>query len=74
MVHCVVLAYPAQGHINPMHNFCKLLQQQGVKVTLVTTLSYSKNLQNIPASIALETISDGFDNRGFAESGNCMIY
>lgn len=74
VVHCVVLAYPAQGHINPMHNFCKLLQQQGVKVTLVTTLSYSKNLQNIPASIALETISDGFDNRGFAESGNWKAY
>ncbi|XP_006587791.1 mogroside IE synthase isoform X3 [Glycine max] len=74
MVHCVVLAYPAQGHINPMHHFSKLLQQQGVKVTLVTTFSYCKSLQNIPSSIALKSISDGFDNSGLAEAGNWKVY
>ncbi|KAL5167229.1 UDP-glycosyltransferase 74E1 [Glycine soja] len=74
MVHCVILPYPSQGHINPMHQFSKLLQLQGVRITLVTTLSYSKNLQNIPASIALETISDGFDNGGLAEAGSYKTY
>ncbi|KAK7394612.1 hypothetical protein VNO78_15144 [Psophocarpus tetragonolobus] len=74
MVHCVVLPYPAQGHINPMHQFSKLLQQQGVKVTLVTTLSYCKNLQNLPSSVALETISDGFDNGGIGEAGTYKAY
>nr|KYP64132.1 putative UDP-glucosyltransferase At1g05670 family [Cajanus cajan] len=74
MVHCVVLTFPAQGHINPMHQFSKLLQQKGVKVTLVTTLSYCKKLQNLPASIALETISDGFDNDGINEADNYKAY
>ncbi|KAL2330117.1 hypothetical protein Fmac_017698 [Flemingia macrophylla] len=74
MMHCVVLVYPAQGHINPMHHFSKLLQKKGVKVTLVTTLSYCKKLKNIPASIALETISDGFDNDGVVEAGNYKAY
>ena len=74
MVHCVILPYPAQGHINPIHQFSKLLQREGVRITLVTTLSYCKNLQNAPASIALETISDGFDNGGVAEAGNWKVY
>ncbi|RDY14017.1 UDP-glycosyltransferase 74G1 [Mucuna pruriens] len=74
MVHCVVLPFPIHGHINPMHEFSKLLQREGVRITLVTTLSYCKNLQKIPASIALETISDGFDNGGIAEAGSWKTY
>ncbi|CAJ1947001.1 unnamed protein product [Sphenostylis stenocarpa] len=62
--HCVVLAYPLQGHINPMLQFSKLLEHQGVRVTLVTTRFYYNNLKRIPPSIALETISDGFDQGG----------
>ncbi|RDX80527.1 Indole-3-acetate beta-glucosyltransferase, partial [Mucuna pruriens] len=68
--HCLVLAFPAQGHINPMLQFSKLLEHQGVRITLVTTRSYYKNLQNVPPSVALETISDGFDKGGFAEAGS----
>ncbi|XP_061368560.1 UDP-glycosyltransferase 74G1-like [Gastrolobium bilobum] len=73
-VHCLVLAYPGQGHINPMLQFSKLLQHEGVRVTLVTVRSYSMNMQNIPASIAFETISDGFDNGGVAEAGGYKAY
>ncbi|XP_061368573.1 UDP-glycosyltransferase 74G1-like [Gastrolobium bilobum] len=73
-VHCLVLAYPAQGHINPMLQFSKILQHEGVRVTLVTASSFCKNMQNIPSSIALETISDGFDNGGFAEAGCYKAY
>ncbi|XP_027925102.1 UDP-glycosyltransferase 74G1-like [Vigna unguiculata] len=60
--HCLVLIYPIQGHINPMLQFSKLLEHEGVRVTLVTTLSYCNNLQTVPPSIAIETISDGFEN------------
>ncbi|KAK7278087.1 hypothetical protein RJT34_23112 [Clitoria ternatea] len=60
--HCLVLAYPGEGHVNPMIQFSKLLQHQGVRITLVTTRFYCKNLQKVPTSIALETISDGFDS------------
>ncbi|KAK7316334.1 hypothetical protein VNO77_35292 [Canavalia gladiata] len=63
-VHCLVLAYPLQGHINPILQFSKLLQHQGVRITMVTTRFFYKNLQNVPSSIALETISDGFDKDG----------
>ncbi|XP_047147177.1 UDP-glycosyltransferase 74G1-like [Vigna umbellata] len=74
MVHCLVLAYPAQGHVNPMHDFSKLLQQQGVKVTLVTAFSFFKKLQNVATCISLETISDGFDNGGLDEAGGFKAY
>ncbi|CAJ1824803.1 unnamed protein product, partial [Sphenostylis stenocarpa] len=57
-----------------MHHFSKMLQQQGVRVTLVTTLSFYKKLQNVTASIALKTISDGFDNGGIDEAGNHKTY
>ncbi|XP_061368562.1 UDP-glycosyltransferase 74G1-like [Gastrolobium bilobum] len=73
-VHCMVLASPAQGHVNPMLQFSKLLQHEGLRVTLVTARSFCKNMQNIPSSIALETISDGFDNGGVEEAGNYKAY
>jgi len=75
-VHCLVLPFPAHGHTNPMLEFSKLLQQhEGVKVTLVTTLS---NYNNIPKLlnnfITIETISDGFDKGGVAEAKGFKIY
>lgn len=74
-VHCLVLAYPAQGHINPMLQFSKLLEHEGVRITLATTLYYSKNLQKVPPSVALETISDGFDDgRHGEEEKNFRFY
>ncbi|XP_034228297.1 UDP-glycosyltransferase 74E2-like [Prunus dulcis] len=70
--HCLVLFYPIQGHINPMLQFSKRLQHKGVKVTLVTTQSVHKAMHGDGggkspssfSSIALETISDGFDGEG----------
>ena len=73
-VHCLVLSYPAQGHINPMLQFSKRLQHEGVRVTLATTLFYCKNLKKLPASTALETISDGFDNGGLGEAESFGAY
>ncbi|XP_028756714.1 UDP-glycosyltransferase 74G1-like [Neltuma alba] len=68
--HCVVLAYPAQGHINPMLEFSKRLQLEGVTVTLVCTISYCNKFHKLPGfNIAFETISDGFDDGGFDEAG-----
>jgi pathogen-inducible salicylic acid glucosyltransferase len=73
-VHCLVLPYPGQGHVNPMLQLSKLLQHEGLKVTLVTTLHYRKTLQSVPRSIPIETISDGFDNGGIEEAGSQKIY
>jgi pathogen-inducible salicylic acid glucosyltransferase len=73
-VHCLVLPYPLQGHINPMLQFSKLLQHEGVRVTLVTTLYHRKNLQTVPPSFTIETISDGFDNGGVEEAGGYKPY
>ncbi|TKY50237.1 UDP-glycosyltransferase 74E2 [Spatholobus suberectus] len=72
--HCLVLVYPGQGHVNPMLQFSKLLEHEGVRITLVTTRFYSKNLQKVPPSIALETISDGFDEVGPTEAGSSKAY
>jgi len=72
--HCLVLPYPAQGHINPMLQFSKLLERQGVRITLVTTRSFYNKLQTLPPSIALETISDGFDKGGVSEAGSFKAY
>ncbi|KAG7949169.1 hypothetical protein I3843_13G047900 [Carya illinoinensis] len=43
--HCLVFAYPGQGHINPMVEFSKRLKHKGVEVTLVTTHFICKNVQ-----------------------------
>ncbi|KAL9384572.1 hypothetical protein Peur_021582 [Populus x canadensis] len=39
--HCLVVSFPAQGHINPMLQFSKRLEHKGVKVTPVTTIVLS---------------------------------
>ncbi|KAK4270071.1 hypothetical protein QN277_023155 [Acacia crassicarpa] len=73
--HCVVLAYPAQGHINPMLEFSKRLLHRGISVTLVSTRFFCSKLQKLPGSIiALETISDGFDDGGIDKAENHKIY
>ncbi|XP_054781767.1 UDP-glycosyltransferase 74G1-like [Prosopis cineraria] len=67
--HCVVLAYPAQGHINPMLEFSKRLQDGGISATLVSTRFFCNKLHKLPGSnIAVETISDGFDDGGINEA------
>src|ERR1044072_4094252 len=67
-VHCLVLPFQAVGHMNPMLQFSKQLQLHGVRVTLVTTHFYSKSMQELPPSMALETISDGYDNGRVGEA------
>ncbi|XP_040992313.1 mogroside IE synthase-like [Juglans microcarpa x Juglans regia] len=72
--HCLILAYPTQGHINPMMEFSKRLRHRGVEVTLVTTYFISKDIQKEASSITLETISDGYDEGGIARAENVQVY
>ncbi|EOY01365.1 hypothetical protein QUC31_013821 [Theobroma cacao] len=73
--HVLVLPYPGQGHINPMLQFAKRLVSKGVKATLVTTIFlYNSILSDPTSSIDLQTISDGFDEGGFAQAGSPGAY
>ncbi|KAF5470285.1 hypothetical protein F2P56_010807 [Juglans regia] len=73
--HCLVLSYPTQGHINPMLEFSKRLEHKGVKATLVTTSSISKTIHKAESSnIALETISDGYDEGGIKQAESIPAY
>ncbi|KAB1223557.1 UDP-glycosyltransferase 74B1 [Morella rubra] len=49
--HCLVLAFPSQGHINPMFEFSKRLEHKRVKVTLVTTYFVSKTIHKEACSM-----------------------
>ncbi|KAG4202248.1 hypothetical protein ERO13_A05G319100v2 [Gossypium hirsutum] len=70
--HVLVLPYPSQGHINPLLQFAKRLASKGVKATLATT-HYTLNSISA-AHIAVEPISDGFDEGGFSQAGNVDFY
>ena len=59
--HCLILPYPVQGHINPMLQFAKRLQHEGVKITFAITKFLFETLDEVSASISVETISDGYD-------------
>lgn len=73
--HALALPYPAQGHINPMLQFCKRLASKGIKVTLANTICISKSMLADPQSpVSLETYSDGFDQGGYAQAGSTDIY
>ncbi|XP_059434057.1 mogroside IE synthase-like [Corylus avellana] len=73
--HCLVLTYPAQGRINPLLEFSKRLEHKGVKVTVVTTHFISKTIHKAEAtSIALETISDGYNDGGRAKAESIHAY
>lgn len=68
-VHVLVVAYPSQGHINPMLQFAKRLASKNLEVTFVTTeTSRQRMLQaqdpvpgpsNPSLEVRFETISDG---------------
>ncbi|GLU03045.1 hypothetical protein SLE2022_202640 [Rubroshorea leprosula] len=70
--HVIVLPYPSQGHINPLLQFAKRLASKGVKATLATTNYTVKSISAV--HIVVEPISDGFDERGFAQAGNEDLY
>ncbi|KAL2517456.1 UDP-glycosyltransferase 74E2 [Abeliophyllum distichum] len=71
LAHCIILPFPIQGHINPMLQFAKRLRHKGIKVTLAATKHLFKTMQEYSGSVAVETISDGYDEGGMAsaESG-----
>ncbi|XP_051122459.1 UDP-glycosyltransferase 74B1-like [Andrographis paniculata] len=66
--HVIILPYPSQGHINPLLQFAKRLAGKGLRPTVATT-HYTTNFIRAP-SVAVEPISDGFDDGGFAQARN----
>ena len=64
--HILVVPYPSQGHINPLLQFAKRLASKGVKATIATTRYTVKSIY--AANIGVESISDGFDDGGFAQA------
>lgn len=68
--HILVIAYPAQGHINPLLQFSKRLASMGLRVTFVTTSSISKSMQagQTASSVSFESISDGSEEGESLES------
>ncbi|CDP03926.1 unnamed protein product [Coffea canephora] len=74
-VHVLALPFPVQGHINPLLQFCKRLEAKGVKVTFANTVSLSKSMHADPKrSINFETISDGYDDGGYAAAESFEAY
>ncbi|KAL9323988.1 hypothetical protein ACSQ67_008845 [Phaseolus vulgaris] len=75
VAHCLVLPYPAQGHINPMLQFSKRLVQRGVKITLIAVVSNWKAISNKNfTSIEVESISDGYDDGGLKAAESLEVY
>lgn len=75
--HALVLPFPAQGHINPMLQFCKRLVSKGIKTTFLNSVHLSKTMHadNLShSSITFDTISDGFDDGGFQKAGSTEAY
>lgn len=72
--HCLVLVFPTQGHVNPMLQLSKRLNYKGVRVTLVASRFLCNTLQFKSTSVALESISDGFDDGGIATAGSDKAY
>ncbi|XP_022144603.1 UDP-glycosyltransferase 73C6-like [Momordica charantia] len=52
--HFLLLPIMAQGHLIPMADFAKLLAEQGVKVTLVTTPQNAPRFQSLLSKPALQ--------------------
>nr|POE90564.1 udp-glycosyltransferase 74f2 [Quercus suber] len=73
--HVLALPYPSQGHINPLLQFSKRLVSKGLKATLATTL-FIHNTMQPPSSSSLQfdTISDGYDEGGFAQAESIHAY
>ncbi|GAB4825834.1 hypothetical protein Ancab_008707 [Ancistrocladus abbreviatus] len=72
--HVLIVPYPAQGHINPMLQLGKLLTTKGVKSTLATTVFIVKNTRLESTTVQIDTISDGFDQTGFAGAESIEDY
>ncbi|KAH0644264.1 hypothetical protein KY284_032148 [Solanum tuberosum] len=72
--HCLILPFQGQGHINPMLQFSKRLQSKRVKITIALTKSFLKNMKELPTSISIEAISDGYDDGGLHQAGTFVAY
>ncbi|XP_009630994.1 UDP-glycosyltransferase 74G1-like [Nicotiana tomentosiformis] len=72
--HCLIFPYPAQGHINPMLQFSKRLQSKGVKITIATTKSFLKTMQELSTPVSIEAISDGYDDGGHEQADSFAAY
>ncbi|KAF3775570.1 Crocetin glucosyltransferase [Nymphaea thermarum] len=66
--HIMVVAFPAQGHINPILQLAKLLASRGVLTTFVTTTHAHKLISRSAAAattitgLSFASISDGYDS------------
>ncbi|KAM7277378.1 hypothetical protein ACFE04_019244 [Oxalis oulophora] len=66
--HAVIVSYPAQGHINPLIQFGKLLHSKGFHITFVNTEFIHKRVIQTKGSdftnglsdFQFETVPDGF--------------
>lgn len=72
--HVLLLPYPNQGHINPMFQFAKRLSFHGIKTSLAITRYISSSTQPKPGPVSIVTISDGFDQFGFASASTIKDY
>ncbi|XP_043693537.1 mogroside IE synthase-like [Telopea speciosissima] len=73
--HVLLFPFPAQGHINPMLQFCKRLASKGLKVTIAMTLFTIKSAHNeVSNNVRVEGISDGFDEGGIKEAESPGAY
>ncbi|XVE84654.1 hypothetical protein DITRI_Ditri17bG0030300 [Diplodiscus trichospermus] len=62
--HFLLLAFPAQGHINPTLQFAKRLIRNGALVTFITSVFARRRMTKVPAAQGLSflTFSDGYDD------------
>ncbi|XP_068309025.1 mogroside IE synthase-like [Pyrus communis] len=68
----IVVAYPAQGHINPLLQFAKRLASKGLKTTLATTPYTIKSIY--APTVRIEPISDGYNQSGFNQAPSLAAY
>lgn len=63
-LHCLILPYPIQGHINPMIQFSKRLAAKGITITVAVIkdiLTSTADDEFSSSAISVETISDGYE-------------
>ncbi|KAG2332178.1 hypothetical protein Bca52824_003358 [Brassica carinata] len=72
--HVLAVPYPAQGHITPIHQFCKRLISKRLETTLaLTTFIFNSIKPNSSGPVSIATISDGYD-QGFDSSSSIHDY
>ncbi|KAG2331857.1 hypothetical protein Bca4012_018574 [Brassica carinata] len=73
--HVLAVPYPVQGHITPIHQFCKRLTSKGLKTTLaLTTFIFNSIIPDPSGPVSIAIISDGYDDHGFDSSGSIHDY